>query len=87
MSKVTDIPATCNVEQLTVWGTISLYLSKTVLRNPDPCEEYYRVLMTDPSYEVNPFFALIDMLTVGIFQPLGFIGTQVGSFFDGVLSK
>jgi hypothetical protein len=43
--------------------------------------------MTDPSYEINPFVALIDMLAVGVFQPLGYIGTQVGSFFDGVLSK
>ena len=86
LSKNMDVPIACKPEQLTTWGSLGLYFS-TFLRNPDPCEEYYRVLMTDPSYEINPFVALIDMLVVGVFQPLGYIGTQVGSFFDGVLSK
>ncbi|EFX67114.1 hypothetical protein DAPPUDRAFT_262090 [Daphnia pulex] len=43
--------------------------------------------MTDPSYEVNPFVALIDMLVVGVFQPLEYIGTKIGSFFDGLLTS
>lgn len=87
LSKNVDIPVECDLEKLTAWDTMRLYISKNFLRNPDPCEEYYRVLMTDPSYEVNPFVALIDMLVVGVFQPLEYIGTKIGSFFDGLLSK
>lgn len=87
LSKNVDIPVECNLEKLTAWDTMRLYINKNVLRNPDPCEEYYRVLMTDPSYEVNPFVALIDMLVIGVFQPLEYIGTKIGSFFDGLLSK
>lgn len=86
MSKNKDIPTSCNPEQLGILESLRLKFN-AFWGHPDPCEEYHRVLLTDPSYEVNPFTVLFDMLVVGIFHPLGYIGKQVGSFFDGVLSK
>jgi hypothetical protein len=41
--------------------------------------------MTDPVYQVTPIMALSDTLATAIFHPLGYIGHQIGQFFNGVL--
>ena len=82
-----DKPGACKPEQLGMLEVFQLWFSSSIMRKPDPCEEYHRAIFTDPIYEVNPFVALIDMLVVAIFQPLSYMGKQFGSFFDSVLSK
>lgn len=85
--KNSNLPQSCNPEQIGAWDNFKLWFSQTVLREYDPCEVYHKTLLTDPSYEVNPFVALFDLLVVVVFQPLGYVGKQMGSFFDSVLSK
>ena len=81
-----DLPLACNPEQLGTLAYIQLLISTNIIRNPDPCDEYHRAYYTDPTYEVNPFIALVDLLARVVFQPMGFVGEKMGSFFDGVLS-
>ncbi|XP_057377105.1 chloride channel CLIC-like protein 1 [Daphnia carinata] len=85
-SKNKDIPASCDPEQIGTLESLKLRF-EAYWGYPDPCEEYHRVLLTDPSFEVNPFTVLWDMLVVGILHPLGYIGNQMGSFFTGVLNS
>lgn len=84
-SKNKDIPASCDPKQLGILESFKLRFD-AFWGYPDPCEEYHRVLLTDPSFEVNPFTVLWDMLVVGILHPLGYIGHKIGSFFNEVLS-
>ena len=79
--KNSEIPASCYPGQIG-WADWFKY---SVLRSPDPCEAYHRVLLTDPAHEVTPLAAMVDMLVVVVFKPLGFIGEQVGLFFNNVL--
>lgn len=85
-SKNKDIPASCDPKQLGILESFKLRFD-AFWGYPDPCEEYHRVLLTDPSFEVNPFTVLWDMLVVGILHPLGYIGHKIGSFFNEVLNS
>lgn len=87
MAKASQPPAACNPDALDTWSTLKLVVSTTVFGYADPCDEYHRALLTDPTYEISPFLALVDMLATGIFHPLKYIGEQFGGFFDGVLSE
>ena len=81
--KHADMPASCKPSDVT-WSS---YFQSLIMTVPDPCEEYHRTFLTDPTHEVNPFTALVDMLAVAVFQPLGFIGESLGTFFNNILSK
>lgn len=86
--KNADIPVSCKPAVELSWAdSLISWARSSVLRIADPCEEYHRTLLTDPTYEVTPLTAMVDMLAITVFQPLGFIGKQIGSFFDSLLCK
>ena len=48
------MPLACRTDQQTYWDSIKLWMSTTIAMNADPCEEYHRALLTDPTFEVTP---------------------------------
>ena len=57
------------------------------LLGEDECEKYAQVLFTDPVYKISPITALSDTLATLVFHPLGYIGGQLGDFFNNFFSK
>lgn len=70
-----------------LWDSLKDSFSQLFFKKTDPCEEYHKALLIDPSYEVNPLTALFDLLITVVFRPLGYVGEKVGSFFNNVLGK
>lgn len=85
--KNSKVPANCDRDTFGSLESSILHIKKSLFGLEDPCEEYHRALMLDPSYEVNPFIALFDLVVRIAFQPLGYLGEKVGSFFQGVMCK
>jgi hypothetical protein len=42
------------------------------------CKKYYRALMVDPIFEVNPLEAISSALANALFKPIGILGDQLG---------
>jgi hypothetical protein len=66
--------------------TFSLSFIFNLYNMDDECQKYYRALMVDPIFEVNPLEAISSALANALFKPISIVGNELGkglsNFYD-----
>ncbi|XP_070525065.1 chloride channel CLIC-like protein 1 isoform X2 [Cardiocondyla obscurior] len=77
-----EMPITCQPHKMGLWDKILAYFSST-----NDCEKYYETIMTNPTLQVTPAFALTYFLSTVIFQPLSYFGVVISEFVDNATGR
>ena len=66
-----------NEDQLTITSVFTSFI-KSFTSLDKKCEDYYRALMVDPIFEINPLVAISSTLSEALFAPISIFGDQLG---------
>ncbi|KAM8945741.1 chloride channel CLIC-like protein 1 [Pelodytes ibericus] len=65
-------------EDMSLWETLKVWLYWNFSWHNDACEDYYKALLVDPFWEVNPAMAICSAVGRVILQPVELIGHVTG---------
>ncbi|XP_017791487.1 PREDICTED: chloride channel CLIC-like protein 1 [Habropoda laboriosa] len=74
--KFAEIPISCQPDKMNLWHKFVSYFIN------DDCEQYYKIMMSNPKLTVTPALALTHFITTVILHPITHVGTVISSFIS-----
>ncbi|KAM5135423.1 chloride channel CLIC-like protein 1 [Mantella aurantiaca] len=77
----------CYQADLSFWETMKIWLSWNFSWDIGSCESYYKALMVDPFWEVNPLMAISSVVWRLVIHPVEFFSHAIGRSLRNIMKE
>ncbi|KAM9296582.1 chloride channel CLIC-like protein 1 [Gastrophryne carolinensis] len=77
----------CYQADLSFWEMLKIWLSWNFSWDKDSCESYYKALMVNPFWEVNPLMAISSVVWRILVHPVEFLSHAIGRSIRNIMKE